>query len=254
MKKKHDIDLIVVGGLSVEFYTSGGYTTEDIDFVGPGHEEIMQCLVDLGFSRKGKDSVHEQLQVYVEVPNSVLSGGDINKIHKIKTEDRFIVNLIGIEDIFCDRLRAVVHWKEEYQLPWLVELYISHYDEMDFNYIESVLTPAEKEYYDKFMRMMSEQEEAYSHHEFFKQFLQKNGIIFSESADSIIWLYLKSELIGVRLYPFQNIYFYDEDDEIVPFGDDEVGTTPDEFIAKLHHYGSEILYDTSLICDELRRM
>ena len=55
-------------------------------------------------------------------------------------------------------------------------------------------------------------------------------------------------------YPFQNIYFYDEDDEIVPFGDDEVGMTPDEFIAKIHHYGSEILYDTSLICDELRRM
>ena len=95
VKKKHDIDLIVVGGLSVEFYTGGGYTTEDIDFVGPGHEEIMQCLVDLGFSRTGKDSVHERLQVYVEIPNSVLSGGDINKIHKITTEDGFIVNLIG---------------------------------------------------------------------------------------------------------------------------------------------------------------
>ena len=254
VKKKHDIDLIVVGGLSVEFYTSGGYTTEDIDFVGPGHEEIMQCLVDLGFSRKGKDSVHERLQIYVEVPNSVLSGGDINKIQKITTEDGFIVNLIGIEDIFCDRLRAVVHWKEEYQLPWLVELYISHYDEMDFEYIESVLTPAEKEYYDKFMRMMTEQEEAYSHHEFFKQFLQKNGIIFSESADSIIWLYLKSEPIGVRLYPFQNIYFYDEDDEIVPFGDDEVGMTPDEFIAKLQYYGYESSYDMSVICNELRRI
>ena len=58
----------------------------------------------------------------------------------------------------------------------------------------------------------------------------------------------------MRLYPFQNIYFYDEDDEIVPFGDDEVGRTSEDFIAKIQQYGNEISYDRSVPCSELHRI
>lgn len=53
MKKKHDIDLIVVGIVCRNLHKRQLYHGRR-DFVGPGHDEIMQCLVDLGFFTKGK--------------------------------------------------------------------------------------------------------------------------------------------------------------------------------------------------------
>lgn len=46
IENKHpNILLIVVGGLSVEYYTTGQYATADIDFVATSHEKIMESLV-----------------------------------------------------------------------------------------------------------------------------------------------------------------------------------------------------------------
>lgn len=58
--KKHPrIKPIVVGGLSMEYYTDGGYSTQDIDFVATGHESMMSALEDLGFIREGRHAYHE---------------------------------------------------------------------------------------------------------------------------------------------------------------------------------------------------
>jgi hypothetical protein len=52
-RKDPRLKLIDVGGLSVEYYTTGQYATADID--------IMESLVELDFKRKGKDSYLKEL-------------------------------------------------------------------------------------------------------------------------------------------------------------------------------------------------
>ena len=41
-------EIIVTGGLSIEFYTRGGYNTQDIDFITPAEKELAKVLEDLG--------------------------------------------------------------------------------------------------------------------------------------------------------------------------------------------------------------
>lgn len=151
------IRLIVVGGLSVEYYTTGQYATVDIDFVATSHQFIMDALVELGFKRQGKDSYLEELQVSIEIPDNHLEGS-YEKVRDVLTEDGCIVHMISPEDIFCDRLRALVHWKEKEQLKWMTKLYESN--ELDQAYIYSrLIGNKEIEVADIFFQTIKEQEQ-----------------------------------------------------------------------------------------------
>ncbi|EIM05010.1 hypothetical protein A1A1_18432 [Planococcus antarcticus DSM 14505] len=156
VERKHPkIQLIVVGGLSVEYYTTGQYATVDIDFVATSHEQIMESLVELGFERQGKDSYLKELQVSVEIPDNHLEGS-YEKVRDVLTDDGCIVHMISPEDIFCDRLRALVHWKEKEQLKWMTKLYEGN--ELDQDYIYSRLIGIkEKEVADVFFNTIKEQ-------------------------------------------------------------------------------------------------
>lgn len=156
IESKHpNIQLIVVGGLSVEYYTAGQYATADIDFVATSHEKIMESLVELGFERQGKDSYLKELQVSVEVPDNHLAGS-YEKVRDVLTDDGCIVHMISPEDIFCDRLRALVHWKEKEQLKWMTKLYEAN--ELDQDYIYSQLEgKKEIEVADVFFETIKEQ-------------------------------------------------------------------------------------------------
>lgn len=158
METKHsEIQLIVVGGLSVEYYTTGQYATVDIDFVATSHEKIMKALVELGFERQGKDSYLKELQVSVEIPDNHLEGS-YDRVRDVLTDDGCIVHMISPEDIFCDRLRALVHWKEKEQLKWMTKLYEGN--ELDQDYIYSRLVGIkEKEVADVFFNAINEQEQ-----------------------------------------------------------------------------------------------
>lgn len=158
IENKHpNIHMIVVGGLSVEYYTTGQYATVDIDFVATSHEKIMESLVELGFERQGKDSYLKELQVSVEIPDNHLEGS-YEKVRDVLTEDNCVVHMISPEDIFCDRLRALVHWKEKEQLKWMTKLYEGN--ELDQNYIFSQLVGnKEIEIAEIFFKTIEEQEQ-----------------------------------------------------------------------------------------------
>lgn len=224
VQKKHGIKLIVVGGLSVEFYTDGGYATQDIDFVGPGHEEIMNCLVDLGFTREGKDSVLENLEVYVEVPSSTLNQGDLNLVHAYKTVDGFVVNFIGVEDIFWDRLRARIHSKERSHMKWLTELYLRYKDRMDLDYLKENLIPVEREFLDKFIARVERTNEAKSKFFDIVLFMDDNDIVYSTLGEDFISLNVSNGgYIGLIFNPILMIYEYDdENEEFVPISEHEL--------------------------------
>lgn len=103
-------DPILVGGAAVEFYTEGGYATKDIDMVAPGGPDLMEVMKQLGFKRRGKDFIHNQLEIYVEFPGEALGG----ERHSILLDvDGIPLQIISVEDLIVDRLCSYKFWKSE---------------------------------------------------------------------------------------------------------------------------------------------
>ena len=101
------IEPILVGGGAVEFYTMGGYTTVDIDLIAPSGKNIDIRLTGLGFDKRGKNYVNDDLDIFLEFPSSSLSeGADYNELD---IEDGKI-RIISIEDLIVDRLNAFKWW------------------------------------------------------------------------------------------------------------------------------------------------
>lgn len=130
----HGIRPIIVGGLSVEIYTLSGYTTQDIDFVLNGYDLAGEVLASLGFTKLGKDWVHADLGISVEIPSNYLEG-DYDKITELPVADT-AVYVIGIEDIILDRLRAAVHWKSGESREWGYRMLLMYFEELDMEYIQ----------------------------------------------------------------------------------------------------------------------
>lgn len=133
--KDKDIGPIVVGGLAVEFYTAGGYTTGDIDLVYSGYQEIGKVLEGLGFTKEGRHWLNEELGVLIEVPASALAGA-YDRLALVDIEG-LKVYVIGIEDIILDRLCAFVHWGSLDDGRWAREMAALHRGDIDWNYLKA---------------------------------------------------------------------------------------------------------------------
>lgn len=130
---------IIVGGLSVEIYTRGEYTTSDIDLIADGYDKFNELLIQLGFERTGKDWYHSFLEISVEIPSNSLDGSYDN-VYKITLNDGRYVYVIGIEDIIIHRLEsAYLSNKEnpEFNLDyeWAKRLFLLHNKEIDMEYL-----------------------------------------------------------------------------------------------------------------------
>jgi hypothetical protein len=125
---------IIVGGLSVEIYTLNGYATQDIDFVMDGYDIVNELLLQLGFTKVGKNWVHSILGVSIEIPSNFLAG-DYDKVTELPVADK-AVYVIGIEDIILDRLRAAVHWKSGESREWGYRMLLMYLEELDMGYIQ----------------------------------------------------------------------------------------------------------------------
>src|SRR5689334_9965384 len=65
---------IVVGGLAVEFYSMGGYSTVDVDLVYADSARLNNTLQQLGFSQQGRHWFSSELNLSIEAPGSILEG------------------------------------------------------------------------------------------------------------------------------------------------------------------------------------
>lgn len=101
-------DPILVGGAAAEFYTEGGVATEDIDMLAPGGPSLWKVMDQLGFTRRGKDFIHEPLKLYVEFPGEGLGRGERSDIVDVQGTP---LRIISIEDLVVDRLCAYKFWK-----------------------------------------------------------------------------------------------------------------------------------------------
>lgn len=103
-------DPVLVGGAAVEFYSEGEYTTKDIDMVAPGGKELWEVMEQLGFAKRGKDFIHEDLEIYVEFPGEAL--GFDRKSDRLDV-DGLPLQIISLEDLIVDRLCSYKFWRSE---------------------------------------------------------------------------------------------------------------------------------------------
>ncbi len=101
-------DPVLVGGAAVEFYTQGGYSTDDIDMLTEGGPELVGVMESLGFTKFGKDYVNEGQKIYVEFPGRSPQAKE--RDIRIKIGGRYL-RIISIEDLIVDRLAAFKFWQ-----------------------------------------------------------------------------------------------------------------------------------------------
>jgi len=138
--KSINVQPVIVGGQAVEFYTSGGYATMDVDILcEKSISEINSVLNPLGFKREGKYWILEDgdLNIAIEVPSGPLAG-DWDKITKVETNQGLNAYFIGIEDIIIDRLNRYKHWREYSDEEWIIGMIILHYEKIDWEYIRKL--------------------------------------------------------------------------------------------------------------------
>jgi hypothetical protein len=126
----------IVGGLAVETYTAGSYTTLDIDMIVDDIDAEKKIMSALGFSKRPgyRFYEHPSLDVFVEFPTGPLDGSR-DRISEVRLEDGRVLYLIGIEDIVIDRVAAYVHWESSEDATQAVNLLIAQRGKIDLDYL-----------------------------------------------------------------------------------------------------------------------
>jgi hypothetical protein len=126
---------IVIGGCALSYYTREVYFTADIDLAYSDREALDTVLKSIGFDKKGRYWINEDLKIAVEVPASVLADEDA-PVETVEFEGGLQCRIIGIEDLIIDRLNACKYWKSEIDCE-MVELLIKRYiKELNWVYLE----------------------------------------------------------------------------------------------------------------------
>jgi len=99
---------ILVGGAAVELYTTGAYTTGDLDLVGHMPPVVARALQSAGFERLGRHWVHEPAQEFVEFAGSALDSEEVAAWTLLEGQR---VRIISVEDLLVDRLGAWEYWR-----------------------------------------------------------------------------------------------------------------------------------------------
>lgn len=123
---------VVEGGYAVEFYTSGGYTTMDLDLVSSS-DALDRVLGTWGFRKMGRHWVHDDLALAVEAPGSRLEGErDRATVVAIAGGEAYV---IGIEDLIVDRVCAYVNWGSLNDAKWASILLEANSSRPDRDYL-----------------------------------------------------------------------------------------------------------------------
>lgn len=133
--KKEGLRPVVVGGCALEFYTTGGYSTGDIDIIFSDNRLLDEKLSWLGFKRVGRHWISEELDLYIESPGSQLKPEETERLTTVEI-DNLKVYLIGLEDLILDRLKAYVHWRSSDDGFWAKELIFMYGDKLEMAYLK----------------------------------------------------------------------------------------------------------------------
>ncbi|WP_125764303.1 hypothetical protein [Companilactobacillus hulinensis] len=217
LHKKFDKYVIVTGGLSVEYYTQGNYTTQDIDFVTPSVDDLNEALLDLGFESIGKYWQYEKLEIFVELVSNNSFDGKSKTPTKFQTEDRLEVEFTDVADILLDRIRGIVYWNTKEYEYWSYQLLKEHRSSIEDDYMFSRLEGiSEVEEYESLVKWVDQPDAVYSKVKTFEWLLMNDEVeyIYKPVNDTYIFYFpisgelegkLESSFFGIRI--LQKIYF-----------------------------------------------
>jgi len=140
-KRRGAKEPVVVGGLALEIYTQGSYTTGDIDL--KSEKEILEeILIKWGFNKKGRVWFNENLDIYIDWLGSSLEEGieAEKRLNTVIIDKDLELKVISIEDLIIDRLKAYKWWKDRDGFMWariLCEIKKSLDDHLDKDYLKT---------------------------------------------------------------------------------------------------------------------
>jgi len=135
---------VLVGGMAVELYTQGHYSTRDVDLLCKD-ERAWEILQEWGFERlpANRQFYNESLDIALEILGDRL----VNEDPDAEARAEFVIfkgpgegapdriRVIALEDLVLDRLKAAVHWKSPEGRLWaeiMLDLGLSS-EALDFN-------------------------------------------------------------------------------------------------------------------------
>lgn len=135
LEQKGKTTPIVIGGGALSYYSREVYFTADIDLAYADREAMNNVLKTIGFKKKGRYWLNEELKLAIEVPASILVGED-SPVEIVEFEEGLQCKIIGLEDLIIDRLNACKYWKSEIDCE-MVDLLVRKYlKELDWAYLE----------------------------------------------------------------------------------------------------------------------
>ena len=110
------INVVLVGGLAVSCYTDHQYLTNDIDMIDTTYAKpktVHEAMADLGFYKKGRYFVSDEIDTSVEFPTAPLRVGDeVVQEYVTLQIGSGSLSILKAEDIIKDRLSAYMHWND----------------------------------------------------------------------------------------------------------------------------------------------
>lgn len=152
--KKHYVNLVVVGGAAVQYYSEAEYVTKDLDAIlfCDSKDIVDQVMTELGFKRTStyRHFEHSSFPFVVEFPPSpvAVGGTHLSKFNLLKL-DEYVVEVIRVEDIIMDRIIGGVEWNQEHYIAQAKLLWIKNKKIIDRKYLTKF---AKKEGYLKELR------------------------------------------------------------------------------------------------------
>jgi hypothetical protein len=137
-KQGKDIPTII-GGCALSYYSREVFFTSDIDLAYADRKTLDKVLKDIGFFKKGRYWLNEDLKIAIEVPASTLPGED-SPVEIVEIGEELRCRIIGIEDLIIDRLNACKHWKSQIDCEMVKLLTMRYQKELDWEYLEKKAT------------------------------------------------------------------------------------------------------------------
>jgi len=134
-------EFIVVGGSAIEFYTSGQYTSGDIDIVATVPAKWKGILKGWGFKEQGRIWFSDDLGIVVDFVKGPYTF-DVTRT-QVLTTSRGSIRIAALEDLLVKRLMSAKFWRIPSDAEDAKLLAVLYRQRIDWTYVERLA--AEKE-------------------------------------------------------------------------------------------------------------